>query len=334
MSADLHNVEALSEELKRLKRHAATAILLAAGSFAVAVLALVAPYNAGLRAYVERVLYIRRQAPQSPATSVEPASVMEAQRFVVRDKAGQVRVELGLETDDRAELSLRDPDGTLRVVLATADSGTGYWLENVGGREHTALLGLFDRSGRRLADFGVTDIPNFMPIASVDVWSATLWDKSPSAGGVMLVANRDGGDLTIEGSESSRIDLMAKGEDYSPSLTMDDAAGKTRVDLSITSGAPSLDLSDKDGKKRASLEVLQENPSLDLFDNDGKVRASLEMNGDAASLDLFDKTRKTRATLGSASLETIKTGATEQTAESSLVLFDKKGKVIFRAPTE
>jgi len=93
---------------------------------------------------------------------------------------------------------------------------------------------------------------------------------------------------TLFGPGKSRIDLITKGEDYSPSLTMDDAAGKTRVDLSITDGASSLDLSDKEGKVRAAF--------------------------------------------GSTGLESTKTGATEQTAESSLVLFDKEGKVIFRVP--
>jgi len=290
MSADLLNVEALTEELKRLKRRAAAALLLAAGSFAVAVLALVGPYNAGFRAYVERTLYTHRQAPRPPATSVEPSAV-EAQRFVVRDKAGRIRAELGVETDDRAELSLRDPDGTLRAVLATADSGAGDGPENIGGRENTSLLGLFDRSGRRLATFEVSDdrsTPS-TPRASVELWSARLWDKSPGGGGAMLIAGTESSNLYLS-RHGGRVDLIVS-DDSAPTLTMDDAAGRTRVDVSITGDSgPALNLSDKDGKLRAAF--------------------------------------------GSTALEVTKTGATEQTAESSLVLFDKKGKVMFRAPTD
>ncbi len=54
----------------------------------------------------------------------------------------------------------------------------------------------------------------------------------------------------------------------------------------------------------------------------------------SAGLTLFDHDEKPRAALGSVDLMTARTGATEQTAESSLVLFDKKGTVIFRAPRE
>src|SRR5262249_40509747 len=97
MSADLLNPDTLTEELKRLKRRALIAILAAAGSFAVAVLALVAPYDIRLRAYVERALFTQRQGPQRSPTSAEATAVMEAQRFVVRDKAGRIRVELGVE---------------------------------------------------------------------------------------------------------------------------------------------------------------------------------------------------------------------------------------------
>ena len=47
---------------------------------------------------------------------------------------------------------------------------------------------------------------------------------------------------------------------------------------------------------------------------------------------VFDKPGKLRAVLGSKAPETTRTGATETVAPSSLMLFDKEGKVIFRAP--
>jgi len=51
-----------------------------------------------------------------------------------------------------------------------------------------------------------------------------------------------------------------------------------------------------------------------------------------AQLNLSDKDGNNRAVLGSTSLETTRTGTVTKTAESSLVLFDKKGKVIWSAP--
>jgi hypothetical protein len=50
------------------------------------------------------------------------------------------------------------------------------------------------------------------------------------------------------------------------------------------------------------------------------------------SLSLSDQKGNVRARLGSADLVMVKTGSKEQTAESSLVLFDTQGQVIFQAP--
>jgi hypothetical protein len=55
------------------------------------------------------------------------------------------------------------------------------------------------------------------------------------------------------------------------------------------------------------------------------------MNGSPA-LAFFDAEQRRRAVLGVADLQTVTTGATTKTGPSSLVLFDKDGKVIWRAP--
>jgi len=65
----------------------------------------------------------------------------------------------------------------------------------------------------------------------------------------------------------------------------------------------------------------------------GKHRLRLGVDKDGAgSLRLCDKDGKGRAVLGCTELVTIKTGEETKRAESSLVLFDKEGKVIFQAP--
>jgi len=64
----------------------------------------------------------------------------------------------------------------------------------------------------------------------------------------------------------------------------------------------------------------------------GKSRAVLSLAPDgSASLTLADKDGKQRAVLGSTEL-TIPSGSTEVRPESSLVLFDKDGTVIWQAP--
>jgi hypothetical protein len=74
--------------------------------------------------------------------------------------------------------------------------------------------------------------------------------------------------------------------------------------------------------------------NLQFFDKSKAARrAMLTISADGApSLELFDASGNTRAVLGNSELEAPKTGTVEKRPESSLVLFDKDGKVIWQAP--
>jgi hypothetical protein len=82
---------------------------------------------------------------------------------------------------------------------------------------------------------------------------------------------------------------------------------------------------------RAKLSSFPEGSFLSLV-GERNIRARLWLDSDGPNLSLYDKKGNIRATLGSTSLETIRTGTATKTAESSLVLFDKKGKVLWSAP--
>lgn len=98
-------------------------------------------------------------------------------------------------------------------------------------------------------------------------------------------------------------------------------------------GSTSLELSDKDTKVRGLWKVADGSTSLGLFDKDGKVRGTWRVRPDGStSLTLYDKDEEWRLSLGNMPLENTKTGAKEITPESSIVLADKEGKVIFKAP--
>ncbi len=72
---------------------------------------------------------------------------------------------------------------------------------------------------------------------------------------------------------------------------------------------------------------------INFWDQAGEMRLSLGVSGDGKpDLVLSDKAGVMRAVLGISSLETEQTGVVEQRPESSLVLFDKAGKVIWSAP--
>jgi hypothetical protein len=113
-------------------------------------------------------------------------------------------------------------------------------------------------------------------------------------------------------------------------------------------------LRDGTGRIRARLGILNEKLALVFQDEDGTARASLTMIKDGPpSLNLYDKTGNARAILGYTelgttriiqTLENTSTGSrtrfiTSRTgkvarSESSLVLFGKDRKVIWRAPEE
>lgn len=118
-------------------------------------------------------------------------------------------------------------------------------------------------------------------------------------------------------------------------VRLSDGTGRARVGLAVfPDGTPSLNFTDKNGNVRAMLVVFSNGiPCLSLSDAEGKTRAMLYLDADGhASLSFSDVNGKVRAAMGKTALETIRTGATEQTAESSLVLFDKDGKVMWQAP--
>jgi hypothetical protein len=74
----------------------------------------------------------------------------------------------------------------------------------------------------------------------------------------------------------------------------------------------------------------KEDDRLRVWSGRSKARADLSGGG----LELYDEDVRSRAVLGVTPLETVRTGEGTVTAPSSLVLFDKEGKVIFKAPAE
>lgn len=99
---------------------------------------------------------------------------------------------------------------------------------------------------------------------------------------------------------------------------------------------PYLDLSEKDRKATTELGPAH----LGLWyahsrePGGHEPRIELDVDDSGSRLTLYDKERgmRPRAVLGSTSLELIKTGTIEKRSESSLVLFDKHGKVTWQTP--
>ena len=99
---------------------------------------------------------------------------------------------------------------------------------------------------------------------------------------------------------------------------------------------------DKDGARvglhdemenpRVAMGVGKGGPDVVLVDEKGNPLVALGVTNDGPRVALQDEKRNSRAVLGSIPLEAARTGDTEVTAPSSLTLFDKAGKLIWRAP--
>ena len=109
--------------------------------------------------------------------------------------------------------------------------------------------------------------------------------------------------------------------------------GKARAVLSVLAdGTSSLSFGDQNGKSRFALGVLADGaPQLALLDQNGKERLLMSVGTSGPSVVLRDENQD-RAVLGHTELEATATGTVEQRAASSLVLFDRNGKVIWRVP--
>jgi len=95
-------------------------------------------------------------------------------------------------------------------------------------------------------------------------------------------------------------------------------------------------LVDENGKERASLAADRAGSVfLVMFDAAGKTRANISVTPDGPALILFDPSGQARTVLGSTTLvpsHVNENGVAERAPASSLVLFDKNGKLLYREP--
>jgi hypothetical protein len=95
-------------------------------------------------------------------------------------------------------------------------------------------------------------------------------------------------------------------------------------------------LVDEKGKERASLVADSAGSVfLVMFDAAGKTRANLSVGNDGPSLVLYDATGRQRTIIGSTTLvgsHVNENGIAEKGPASSIVLFDKAGKLLWRQP--
>lgn len=127
---------------------------------------------------------------------------------------------------------------------------------------------------------------------------------------------------------------MALDRDGAATAHLDDDAAHARVRLSTAAdGSAHVEVSDA-SKKRAALDVLADGSAgVAVFDaeENARMRSGVAEDGSPA-VKLIDADGTLRASLGTIALKEASSGAAMRTQEGSLVLFDKKGAVVFKQP--
>jgi len=136
-------------------------------------------------------------------------------------------------------------------------------------------------------------------------------DKS----GTMLSLNDETGHLGAH-----LYALMESG----PGLSLSDKNGQSRAALGTDKDGPNLTLMDEKGTPRAVLAVSMERPNLALLAENGSPLALLAVNMERPNLTLLDLLDE------NANLSVGLSGTGKDA--SGLTFWDKKGKVLFRAP--
>lgn len=187
----------------------------------------------------------------------------------------------------------------------------------------TFELRIAGKDGRGHAQLGVAD--DGVPLLALDY-------RDGGVGAVLLAAGAGSSSLHLTGNEGS-ASLNTTTNVPSELFLSHKDGGLASLKVAADS-SPSLYVANKDLKGIATLTVMPDgSPLLGLHDKEGKAGAELIVRSNRSpSLELSDENGMHRAVLGSTALETTRTGTVEQRPPSSLVLFDKDGKVRWATP--
>lgn len=131
---------------------------------------------------------------------------------------------------------------------------------------------------------------------------------------------------------------LAVDQNGEPGLHYYDEKGRYRAGFSVGQGTPSLTMRDKSGLRlqiglMKLISTGDEWPTILLMDKKGVERAILTLDIEGRPhLALKNAKGDNRVFMGCGDLKYSQTGAIEKGPFSSLVLFDKQGKVIWQAP--
>jgi hypothetical protein len=227
-------------------------------------------------------------------SAVPVQELVRAQRFEVVDSLGRTRAVLG---------AVRTDDGNEEVSLSIVGRGGSVVAELETKRLFVCDYGELTVYGNSPRQRESATLGGYGPALTLDDDVNGECNLSPAGLGFYVGPTPS---MPVGSDKLGAEELAKSWAAFSAALD-----ARSRISLSVSrNGLPQLTLSDGEGRGRAVLSIRDGRPWLSLSDEDGTCRA----------------------VLGSVGLETVKTGETRKTAESSLVLFDKEGKVLWQAP--
>ena len=152
--------------------------------------------------------------------------------------------------------------------------------------------------------------------------------------GLTYTESGDTGLYLYDGSHAERVSLaLARHTD--PLLSMRHTHGNNPVGLVIDrEGHVRLDMFDRDSRAGFTLGMGSIGaPGFRMYDDTGVVRADLGMSAtlDSPRLELYDATGRARATLGATGVLRGRSGEPETREESTLMLYNSEGTVVFES---
>jgi hypothetical protein len=274
---------------------------------------------------------------------------VEAQEFILRDASGKVRARLSMIVPKGAmpgsapipQFALIDEKGNERVRLlgGTGDWGiSGLYLQDNEGRDRAeflqgstlgSMLVQQDEKGQvktRIIDGEV------LAVNEVSSLKMNSYEFNLKAAGGETRARLF---MPEKHTEDMKLPFMDKPVPVTfnptPVLALYDEKGKARTYMNGEGSidASNISVSDPKSKASGSLGFLsRDGATLALSNGQGELRAFLE----PGHLELTDDTGFKAGIGVQKNLVTVRTGETHQTSAASVMLFDKNGTVLWKAP--
>lgn len=278
------------------------------------------------------------------AQAMPRGRVVEAEQFLVKDAAGETRAALMTDSLGGVLFFMRDLAKQHGVALAVDRDGPAAMVMTSGGANQVSVQ--TTKSGPSFVLYDTTGVAR-LHLSGAGRWgpSLGLYDESGAKQLVSLSASRLLGGprlyMLANDSEAARIDLSHAKQGRGTlglALGMDGSASITLARTSAEVGRASAE--------RLAIRLDEEGlPSLAFRFGEGdyggggrppawpldRIRLSLNASG-SPTIALFDDSLVTRAAFGYTELDIVRTGGVEHRPASSLVFFDRDGKVIWKVP--